>query len=329
MWLKWTIKKLRNTKNICQVSNLNLYDKNAEKIPWRGTTVHVPSEVSYPNRGGPDRLIDDNTASKFSVLNFSIFVDTGLDIIFEMPNSVDIKYYSYDTANDFVNSDPVSWELYSSTDNTNWALLSEVINANITTERQAETKAWIISSDNTIKYLIKDNNTLYTVENNELKVLDETALTANTFIKYGSDSPPTYDILNAFTNPKVYCWKDSNTPVRLKATVKGTPLPQTVITNDINISHESITGVEKITATYTGNPLVACSFDNGITWKLYNGTAWAVLSETDTGMTMKTLLAITSENWSSVLSGLKSFKLRFTLSSIEDTVTNIIINFTN
>ena len=109
----------------------------------------------------------------------------------------------------------------------------------------------------------------------------------------------------------------------------GAPTPQTVITNGIDVSDKNITGIEKITAEYTGKPLIACSFDNKKTWKMYNGTEWVLLSETDTGMTMETLLAITSESWKTILTGLDSFILRFTLSSIEDTVTNIIIDFTN
>lgn len=180
------------------------------------------------------------------------------------------------------------------------------------------------------KYIIQANNTLYTVENSELKVLEETEISAEVFQMYGSDEPPTLDILSTFDNPKVYCWSnDVSSTEQLQATVKATPKPQTIITNDIDLSDPSITGIEKVTAEYTGDPHVACSFDGGTTWKLYNGTAWVVLSETDTGMTMETLLAITTESWTTVIEGLNSFRMRFTLTATDDTVTNIVINFTN
>lgn len=180
------------------------------------------------------------------------------------------------------------------------------------------------------KYIIQANNTLYTVENSKLKVLEETEISSKLFQLYGSDEPPTLDILSTFDNPKVYCWSaDVTSTEQLRANIKATPHSQTIITNDINISHVSITDIEKVTATYTGNPLIACSFDSGKTWKLYNGVAWVVLSEAETGMTMETLLAITTESWTEVIKGLDSFKMRFTLSTTDDTVTNIVINFTN
>lgn len=180
-----------------------------------------------------------------------------------------------------------------------------------------------------IKYLIQSDNTLYTIENNELKALEVTELTSETFKTYGSDTAPTFDILNAFTKPKIYCWTDDTQQHALTASVKATPKPQTVITNDIDLSDPSITGIEKVTAEYTGDPHVACSFDGGTTWKLYNGVAWVVLSEAETGMTLETLLAITTENWTTVIEGLNSFRMRFTLTATDDTVTNIVINFTN
>lgn len=330
MWLRWTITKLKGSTNICQMAELYLYDKDSNKLGWiSGTTVNAPSQASYSSSDGPEKIIDGNVNTKFCLLNFNIYTTSGMSIVIEIPETIDFTSYSYVTANDSSERDPISWKLELSYDNTTWFNLSEVSDASITNTRRTETQKWDIKVPYIIKYLIQSDNTLYTIENNELKVLEETELTANTFINYGSDFPPTYDILKVFTNPKVYCWTDSDTPSELRATIKGIPTPQTVITNNIDMSDKSITGIEKITAEYTGNPLIACSFDNKKTWKMYNGTEWVLLSETDTGMTMETLLAITSESWKTILTGLNSFVLRFTLTNVEDTVTNIIIDFTN
>lgn len=182
------------------------------------------------------------------------------------------------------------------------------------------------------KYLVYDTTTnkYYNIVDNALNELTITEVTSENLKTYGFDEPPTYNILKTLTKPKIYYWQDSEDVLpALKVTVSATPPQQTIITDDIDISDKTITGIEKITAEYTGDPHVACSFDNGTTWKLYNGVSWVVLSENETGMTMETLLAITTENWTQILQGLTSFKMRFTLSNKEDTVTNIIINFTN
>lgn len=330
MWLRWTITKLKGSTNICQMAELYLYDKEGNKLGWiSGTTVNAPSQASYSSSEGPDKIIDGNINTKFCLLNFNIYTTSGMPILIEIPETVDFTSYSYVTANDSSERDPISWKLELSYDNETWFNLSEISDASITNTRKAETQKWDIKMPYAIKYLIQSDNTLYTIENNELKVLEVTELTANTFKTYGSDIAPTFDILSVFTKPEIYCWTDDTQPHALTASVKATPKPQTIITNDIDISDPSITGIEKVTAEYTGDPHVACSFDGGTTWKLYNGSAWVVLSEAETGMTMETLLAITTENWTTVIEGLDSFKMRFTLATTDDTVTNIVINFTN
>lgn len=455
MWLRWTITKLKGSTNICQMAELYLYDKDSNKLGWiSGTTVNAPSQASYLSSEGPEKIIDGNVNTKFCLSNFNIYTTSGMPIVIEIPETVDFTSYSYVTANDSSERDPISWTLELSYDNETWFTVSEISGATITNNRLTETQKWgvlsstwsadanymmittsdictvagrtysKINSDRAIvgafyniggytgpilvsdipqavsyyaygstftyidtieylgitwyisstkyfmegnysvsgyaqklsdepmtykqaaelllqkanvtipttisvKYLIQSDNILYTIENNELKALEVTELTSETFKTYGSDTAPTFDILNVFTNPKVYCWTDDAQSHALTASVKATPKPQAIITNNIDISDPSITGIEKVTAEYTGDPHVACSFDSGTTWKLYNGVDWVVLSEAETGMTMETLLAITSESWKTILTGLNSFVLRFTLTNVEDTVTNIIIDFTN
>lgn len=455
MWLRWTITKLKGSTNICQMAELYLYDKDSNKLGWiSGTTVNAPSQASYSSSEGPEKIIDGNVNTKFCLSNFNIYTTSGMPIVIEIPETVDFTSYSYVTANDSSERDPISWTLELSYDNETWFTVSEISGATITNNRLAETQKWgvlsstwsadanymmittgdictvagrtysKINSDRAIvgafyniggytgpilvsdipqavsyyaygstftyidtieylgitwyisstkyfmegnysvsgyaqklsdepmtykqaaelllqkanvtipttisvKYLIQSDNILYTIENNELKALEVTELTSETFKTYGSDTAPTFDILNVFTNPKVYCWTDDAQSHALTASVKATPKPQAIITNNIDISDPSITGIEKVTAEYTGDPHVTCSFDSGTTWKLYNGVDWVVLSEAETGMTMETLLAITTESWTQILQGLTSFKMRFTLANKEDTVTNIVINFTN
>ena len=156
-----------------------------------------------------------------------------------------------------------------------------------------------------------------------------TSVTANDFLTYGNDEPPLGEILISLQKPIILYWQDSGDLPALTANVTATPNPQAIITEKIDITDPSITGIEKITAEYEGNPHIACSFDSGTTWKSYSNNEWVVLSEGDTGMTMTTFLDITSDEWNTVTSGLDGFMIRFSLSDVNDILTNIKIDFTN
>ena len=179
-----------------------------------------------------------------------------------------------------------------------------------------------------IKYLIQDSTTTYTVENGELKDLGTLELTSSLFQEQGITSLPESAILISLSNPDVCAWSPESSP-NIQAHVTATPTAQSVITENIDLTDPSITGIEKITAEYEGNPHIACSFDSGTTWKSYSNNEWVVLSEGDTGMTMTTFLEITSDEWNTVTSGLDGFMIRFSLSDVNDILTNIKIDFTN
>lgn len=275
------------------------------KFRWSGYSVYNQTSTSY-------KLTYD-----------VILFDTG-DIFLHM---VDIPTSNYDG----------TFQLTSNTNTISYTKPT-IILPNVTFTKQ-EDETYIVSYDipniqlpYDKKYLIYDVATqkYYNITNNALNELSITELTSENFLTYGNDDIPQGTLIMTLQKPKIYYWQDSDDDLpTLKANVSATPPQQTIITNDIDISDKTITGIEKITAEYTGTPLIACSFDDGTTWKLYNGVVWVVLSENETGMTMETLLALTTENWTQILQGLTSFKMRFTLSNKDDTVTNIIINFTN
>lgn len=110
---------------------------------------------------------------------------------------------------------------------------------------------------------------------------------------------------------------------------ENVPEPQTVVTNAIDLSNATIAGIENVTVSCTGNPVFALSFDSGQTWKAYNGTGWVALEESGTGMKADTLEAISVDDWQEQLASESSFRLRFTLTALEDTVTEVRFNFIN
>lgn len=494
MWLRLTIKKLRNSTSICQLSELYLYDSLNNRVSFpSGTTITAPN-ASYYSSEGPDKIIDNNTNTKFCCTNFSNFTSTGLVILFELPSDIIFSKYSYVTANDSSERDPITWTLEKSNDNIEWELLSSIENFVIPTSRRVETQLWSLISEqgkigdnallftkeqinlsnwtknmnsfpqfennfdgikNTIaytggsgyekiytkvaveknkiyelhinfcspsgfsfggydsvnkeqifvmdrvpsgdcyttlsgiiaysdnidnsasnelkdyiinfnsgnntevyividfgqitdgisvnfiysillslydkKYLVYDDVTkkYYNIVNNTLNELDIEEVTSDIFKTYGNDIVPLSNLLIILQKPKILYWQDSNDDLPLlKANITAVPLPQTIITTDIDISDSSITGIEKVSGEYAGNPVIAVSFDNGKSWKSYN-EQWTLLSDSTTGMSMETLAAIPAESWNEQIKGLTSFKMRFTLTAADDVVTNVIIDFMN
>lgn len=181
------------------------------------------------------------------------------------------------------------------------------------------------------KYLIYDDVTkkYYNIVNDALNELNIEEITSDIFKTYGNDIVPLSNLLITLQKPKILYWQDSDDDLPLlKANITAVPLPQTIITTDIDISDSSIKGIEKVSGEYKGNPVIAVSFDNGTSWKSYN-EQWTLLSDSTTGMPMETLAAIPAESWNEQIKGLTSFKMRFTLTAADDVVTNIIIDFMN
>lgn len=181
-----------------------------------------------------------------------------------------------------------------------------------------------------IKYLIRSNHSLYTIIDGTLTALQETLVESSLFSSKGFDELPDSSLLLGLWNPEILYWQSSTEDglPTMTATMNATPLPQAIVTNPIDMSNPTIKGIQRATVSCTGNPLFACSFDDGATWKVHNGSEWADMVDS-VGMTKTVLEEITTEQWSQVLEGLSSFKLWFILNTTEDTVTNVVIDYLN
>lgn len=180
------------------------------------------------------------------------------------------------------------------------------------------------------RYLIRSNHSLYTIVDGTLTALQETIVESSLFSSKGFDELPDSSLLLGLWNPEILYWQSSTEyglPT-MTATMNATPLPQAIVTNPIDMSHPTIKGIQRATVSCTGNPLFACSFDDGATWKVHNGSEWADMVDS-VGMTKTVLEEITTEQWSQVIEGLSSFKLWFILNTTEDTVTNVVIDYLN
>lgn len=177
------------------------------------------------------------------------------------------------------------------------------------------------------KYLIQSGDSLFTVTDGVLTAVDG-SLTAELFRTYGVDKIPSSDLLVTLTDPIVYHWTTADEITPLIAMVQGVPFPQTLESEDYDMEHSSILGIEKVLVDASDDVRFAISFDAGQTWKIHTGEAWATLSEGDTGMSPSVLSAITTEDWNAEATTGK-FRFRVTLSTVDDYVNSLVVDYLN
>lgn len=179
-------------------------------------------------------------------------------------------------------------------------------------------------------YLIRSGSTLYTVTDGTLTALAETELTASLFQTSGVEDIPDSALLLGLTDPEVLYWQDSDADLpALTAAVTGVPpTPQVVVTDAQDMSDSTILGIESVAVTASEDVLFAISFDDGATWKAYDGTQWATVDTVNAGMTKTTMENISLEAWAEVVTS-TAYRLRFALMSDASYMTEVIINYLN
>lgn len=178
------------------------------------------------------------------------------------------------------------------------------------------------------KYLISSDGTYYTIQYGNLVELQISELSKQVFDDYGLDEVPQFEQISSLTNPIIFAWNAEYEPITT-ATMKATPLNQSIITNSVDLTHPSITGIEEAYAECEGDLIVAFSFDNKQTWKAWNGTEWALLTEDFTGMDKETLESITFEQWQEVYTGADTMHIRISLIDNTQAVEYVLVDFAN
>ena len=179
-------------------------------------------------------------------------------------------------------------------------------------------------------YIIRSGSTLYTVTDGALSALTETEITASLFQTYGVDNLPDGALLVGLTDPEVLYWHDSTDELpTITLTVKGTPpLPQMFTSEPMDLTHESIAGIDHAAVDASEDVRFAISFDDGASWKAFDGFAWFDVSNTAPGMLASTMNAITAEQWAEVVQ-LTAYRLRFWLPNVTAYVKSVVIHYIN
>lgn len=201
--------------------------------------------------------------------------------------------------------------------------------------QDATGSAWAVRYDKMIidppfvrKYLVQDGaGAYYTVTGGVLQALETTELTAQDMLTHGLDAAPSYDLISSLEALAVLCWQDTVGHPVMTAEITAVPYNQTLYTDDYDMTHESIVGIENVVAEADENTLFALSFDSGVTWRAYDGTAWVILSEEQSGMTKTALESIGVDAWAEVAVTGK-YRFRFTLPE-GGWVKQIMVNYLN
>ena len=180
------------------------------------------------------------------------------------------------------------------------------------------------------KCLIRSSATIYTVTDGTLTALTETELSASLFQTYGVDDLPDGSLLVGLTDPEVLYWHDTtgDLPVLTAAVTGAPPVPQIVVTDAQDMSDSTILGIESVTVTASEDVLFAISFNDGATWKAYDGAQWVTVDTENAGMTKTTMENISLEAWAEVVTS-TAYRIRFVLMDTTSYVTEVVINYLN
>lgn len=136
-YYKFTIDACRSSTNMLQFAELNYYN-NSSELNYSGSTATY--STSFSGSEPPSAAFDNNASTKFVGYN----VTTHPSLTIQLSTAQAIDSYSYTTANDATDRDPITWSLYGSNDGTNWTLLDSRSGQTITSTRNVETQIWTI-----------------------------------------------------------------------------------------------------------------------------------------------------------------------------------------
>ena len=178
------------------------------------------------------------------------------------------------------------------------------------------------------RYLARDGSTIYSLTNNVLTSLGSVELTSALFLESGYDPIVNgvldLSVLSGLSNPELLYWQEI-TDDATKLIIEGTPtLPQTVLYNSETIPSDS--AIEAIEAVSTDDALFTITFDGGIIWNYYDGSAWVVAESTSNGMSHKTLKAVTKDNWAEVMTS-DMYQIRCALPAASSAVYKLAVKY--
>lgn len=150
-YYKLLVRKIRSEGNCLadvnscvQISEFILMDNNQRLDTSKViATSKEENNTSHPNNNGNDqsanRAFDNDKNTKWLDFNYTN------ELLFEFDKPVKATHYTWITANDVPNRDPISWTLSGSNDNANWTVLSTVDDYKTTMDRYTQVNTFELS----------------------------------------------------------------------------------------------------------------------------------------------------------------------------------------
>lgn len=139
-YLKWQLLKARGNPphaGAIQVSEFYIV-VNGSDYSWGNATI-TSNMAGASEQQNVTSLIDGNILTKYCTVAWGSVQTNECDIAITLDGSIsasDITGYAFVTGEDEASRDPISWRLYGSPDGTNWDLIDEQIDYDVTTERR-------------------------------------------------------------------------------------------------------------------------------------------------------------------------------------------------
>ena len=137
-----TLTSTKSPTQCVQLSEFSVWGDQAVqlKIPTsaiKSATFSYDGTWGYGSAGENEPNLYDGTGKKLCVNSFdpNDLSNKPLVITFEMTDPIAVGSYSFTTANDAKERDPSSWTLFGSNDGTNWTMLDDLSDIQLTNDR--------------------------------------------------------------------------------------------------------------------------------------------------------------------------------------------------
>lgn len=132
-------------------------------------------------------------------------------------------------------------------------------------------------------------------------------LTADVFKQHGFQYNPPGDSIKQLNSPTIYKWSENSLPTFLVKVSAIPSTPQLVAYQTITLPYD----IDAVAILDSGNDVLwNVSFDNGTTWKKFNGTQWVTVTIEGDGCTYGYIEMLTPVEWKQVVSQGDTLKFR-------------------